>query len=137
VAVHYYNPFQFTHQGAEWVPGSDAWLGTRWSATPAQLQAIQREFSEAAAWSAANNRPLNIGEFGAYSKADMASRALWTEYVARIAESNGMSWHYWEFIAGFGVYNGTTNDWNYPLLYALIPKTSPALTVASSLRLPP
>ncbi len=137
VAVHYYNPFQFTHQGAEWVPGSDAWLGTRWSATPAERQAIQRDFSAAASWGATNNRPLNIGEFGAYSKADMASRALWTEYVARIAETNGMSWHYWEFIAGFGVYNSTMNDWNYPLLYALIPKTSPTLTVASSLRLPP
>jgi hypothetical protein len=35
-----------------------------------------------------------------------------------------MSWHYWEFIAGFGAYNGAANDWNYPLLNALIPKTS-------------
>lgn len=137
VAVHYYNPFQFTHQGAEWVPGSEAWLGTRWTGTLAERQAIQRDFSEAASWGAANNRPLNIGEFGAYSKADMSSRALWTEFVARTAETNGMSWHYWEFIAGFGVYNSMTNNWNYPLLNALIPKTSPALTVASSFRLPP
>jgi endoglucanase len=123
VAVHYYNPFQFTHQGAEWVPGSDVWMGRRWSGTPAEQQTIQRDFSEAASWGAANNRPLNVGEFGAYSKADMTSRALWTEFVARTAEAYGMSWHYWEFIAGFGVYNGTANDWNYPLLYALIPKT--------------
>jgi endoglucanase len=137
VAVHYYNPFQFTHQGADWVPGSDAWLGTRWTATLAERQAVQRDFSEAAGWGVANNRPLNIGEFGAYSKADMSSRARWTEYVARTAEANGMSWHYWDFISGFGVYNGTANDWNYPLLYALIPRTSPALAVANSLRLPP
>jgi hypothetical protein len=59
----------------------------------------------------------------------MQSRALWTEFVARTAEANGMSWHYWEFIAGFGVYNGVANDWNYPLLNALMPKTSPALTM--------
>jgi endoglucanase len=70
---------------------------------------------------------VNVGEFGAYSKADMQSRALWTEFVARTAEANGMSWHYWEFIAGFGVYNSDANDWNYPLLYALIPKTSSPL----------
>ena len=124
VAVHYYNPFQFTHQGADWVLGSDAWLGTKWSGTSAEQQAIQRDFSAAASWGVLHNRPLNIGEFGAYSRADMTSRALWTDFVARTAEANGMSWHYWEFIAGFGVYNGTANDWNYPLLYALIPRTS-------------
>jgi endoglucanase len=28
VTFHYYLPFQFTHQGAEWVEGSDPWLGT-------------------------------------------------------------------------------------------------------------
>jgi len=121
VAVHYYNPFSFTHQGAEWVPGSDVWLGTTWAGTPAERQAILQDFSEAAGWGATHNRPMNIGEFGAYSKADMSSRALWTEFVARTAEANGMSWHYWEFIAGFGVYNSAANNWNYPLLNALIP----------------
>ncbi len=123
VAFHYYNPFQFTHQGAEWVNGSNAWLGTRWTGTAAERQTIQQEFAAAVQWGAANNRPLNLGEFGAYSKADMTSRALWTEFVARTAEANGISWHYWEFISGFGVYNGAANDWNYPLLNALIPKT--------------
>jgi endoglucanase len=131
VAVHYYNPFQFTHQGAEWVAGSNAWLGTKWTSTSAERQAIQRDFFEAASWGAANKRPMNIGEFGAYSKADMPSRALWTEFVARTAEANSMSWHYWEFIAGFGVYNATTNDWNYPLLNALVPKTSQILTMTN------
>jgi endoglucanase len=124
VAVHYYKPLDFTHQGAEWVPGSDAWLGTKWSGTPTQRQVILQDFAAAAAWGADHNRPLNVGEFGAYSKADMPSRALWTEFVARTAEANGMSWHYWEFIAGFGVYNRAANDWNYPLLNALIPARS-------------
>jgi endoglucanase len=123
VAVHYYNPFVFTHQGAEWVPGSDAWLGTTWLGTPADQQAVQNEFATIARWSAAHNRPMNLGEFGAYSKADMDSRARWTAFVARTAEANRMSWHYWEFIAGFGVYNAALNDWNYALLDALIPKT--------------
>jgi len=121
VAFHYYHPFQFTHQGAEWVAGSNAWLGTRWSGTAAERQTIQQEFAAAVQWGAAIQRPLNLGEFGAYSKADMTSRALWTEFVARTAEANSISWHYWEFIAGFGVYNGAANDWNYPLLNALIP----------------
>ncbi len=123
VAVHYYNPFSFTHQGAEWVPGSNAWLGTQWAGTLAEQQAVQREFAQAANWSAAHNRPMNLGEFGAYSKADMDSRARWTAFVARTAEAHNMSWHYWEFISGFGVYNAAARDWNYGLLNALVPRT--------------
>lgn len=136
VAFHYYNPFQFTHQGAEWVSGSDAWFGTTWSGTAAERQAILRDFAVAAGWGVAHNRPLNVGEFGAYSKADMQSRALWTDFVARTAETNGMSFHYWEFISGFGVYNGAANDWNYALLYALIPKTFPALITFAAFQTP-
>ncbi len=121
VTVHYYNPFHFTHQGAEWVSGSDAWLGTRWSGTYQEKQAVIQDFDQAADWAKKHNRPLYLGEFGAYSRADMDSRALWTDFVARQAEERGMSWAYWEFCAGFGVYDQATSDWNYPILKALIP----------------
>ncbi|MBC7188255.1 MAG: glycoside hydrolase family 5 protein [Calditrichaeota bacterium] len=121
VTFHYYNPFQFTHQGAEWVQGSQAWLGTTWTGTPQQKNAIELEFVRAKLWAEQHNRPLFVGEFGAYSKADMNSRALWTGFVARQAEKYGMSWCYWEFCAGFGVYDRNANDWHYPLLRALIP----------------
>jgi endoglucanase len=121
VTVHYYNPFQFTHQGAEWVQGSQAWLGTTWTGTPQQRSAIELDFTRAKLWADQQNRPLFVGEFGAYSKADMTSRALWTGFVARTAERNGVSWCYWEFCAGFGVYDRTSHDWVYPLLRALIP----------------
>jgi endoglucanase len=121
VAVHYYNPFVFTHQGAEWVSGSEAWLGTTWSGTTVEQQAVRDDFNAIGNWGTANNRPMNIGEFGAYSTADLASRARWTAFVARTAEAKGISWHYWEFIAGFGAYDAVANDWNYPLLNALVP----------------
>jgi len=122
VSVHYYNPFAFTHQGADWVAGSNAWLGTTWTGTPAEQQAVVRDISTAANWGTAHDRPLNLGEFGAYSRADMPSRARWTDFVARTAEANDMSWHYWEFISGFGAYDGAANAWNASLLSALIPR---------------
>jgi endoglucanase len=121
VTFHYYNPFSFTHQGADWVDGSDAWLGTTWTGSAADQQAVRADFDSAAAWGAAHGRPIFLGEFGAYSKADMASRARWTAFVAREAEARSFSWAYWEFCSGFGVYNPEANLWRYALLLALLP----------------
>ncbi len=121
VTFHYYNPFQFTHQGAEWVSGSNAWLGTTWTGTTSQRQAIIQEFDRAETWSKTNNRPLYLGEFGAYNKADLNSRNLWTSFVAREAERRNISWAYWEFCAGFGIYDPDAKKWNEMLLKALIP----------------
>ncbi len=118
---HYYNPFQFTHQGAEWVNGSGAWLGTAWDATDAQKAEITAQFDSVAFWAKTHNVPVYMGEFGAYSKADMASRARWTSFVSREAEAHGFAWAYWEFCSGFGVYDPASNVWRIALLKALIP----------------
>lgn len=86
-----------------------------------EAQAIEQRLDEVKAWSVANNRPIFIGEFGAYEKADMASRIRWTKKVRESAEARGFSWAYWEFASGFGVYNPNTNQWRDNLLKALIP----------------
>jgi endoglucanase len=121
VTFHYYHPFQFTHQAAEWVQGSASWLGTEWTASSVEKQLVEFDFDTVAEWAVDNRRPIFLGEFGAYSKADMESRARWTAFVAREAEQQGFSWGYWEFCSGFGVYNLENNQWNEPLLRALIP----------------
>ena len=121
VTFHYYSPFHFTHQGAEWAEGADKWLGETWTATPEQLAALRKDLTKAADWGKAHNRPLFLGEFGAYNKAPMPSRVTWTNAVAREAEALGISWSYWEFGSGFGAYDIQTNQWRQPLLNALIP----------------
>jgi len=121
VTVHYYNPFHFTHQGAEWVSGSDAWLGTKWNGSPAEAAAINQDFDQVAQWARQYNRPIYVGEFGAYSKADLVSRTLWTNAVARAAEARHFSWAYWEFCSGFGAYDPVKEQWIPQLLKALIP----------------
>ncbi len=118
---HYYNPFHFTHQSADWVEGSKAWAGTTWAGTPPQREALRRDFEKAAAWAKKHDRPLYLGEFGAYSAADMESRAAWTAAVAREAERLGISWSYWEFASGFGAFDKDAGTWRGPLLGALIP----------------
>ena len=121
VTVHYYEPFRFTHQGAEWVEGSISWLGTRWQGEPDEEAAIRRDFGVAAAWAKQQQRPLYLGEFGAYSQADMDSRVRYTGFVAREAEARGWGWAYWEFCSGFGTYDPQRGEWRRPLLEALIP----------------
>lgn len=120
VTFHYYNPFKFTHQGAEWVEGSNAWLGTTWTVKAVQKQAVRGELGQVQEWATQANRPIFMGEFGAYSKADLPSRGLWTDYVAREAEEHDFSWAYWEFCAGFGVYDRDNEVWNQTLLEALL-----------------
>ncbi|MCX6149984.1 MAG: glycoside hydrolase family 5 protein [Ignavibacteriales bacterium] len=122
ITFHYYNPFHFTHQGAEWVSGSNDWLGTKWLASALELENLSRDLDRALSWSTTNNRPLYLGEFGAYNKADLISRAYWTYYVSRLSEQRGFSWAYWEFCSGFGIYDQQTKFWNAQLLNALIPK---------------
>jgi endoglucanase len=122
VTFHYYLPFQFTHQGAEWV-GEEAqrWLGTSWDATDAEKAEISAHFASVAEWAERHNVRILLGEFGAYSRAPQDSRVRWTEYVAREAERHGFAWAYWELASGFGVYDPAAGGWGEDLLKALIP----------------
>jgi endoglucanase len=124
LTFHYYNPFQFTHQGAEWVNGSNAWLGTSWNGTQSEKNSIINEFNYIVLWAASRNIPVNLGEFGAYSKADIDSRVRWTSFMAELCKNYDISFHYWEFCAGFGIYDQSTGKFIESLYRALIPLNS-------------
>jgi endoglucanase len=151
-SFHYYGPFPFTHQGAEWV-GDTYSTGVQWPGppevkltpdprsrqvswlnkwyddynnqpekyNPCGPDAIARDLDRAARWGEELDCHLWMGEFGAYSKADMQSRVNWTTFMRREAERRGFSWAYWEFGAGFGVYDRGARRWNKGLLKALVP----------------
>lgn len=125
LTIHYYNPFQFTHQGAEWSEGSDAWLGTKWTNSTTERNIVANEFAPLKAIEEQHNIPIHIGEFGSYNKADMDSREIWTTFMARYIESLGWSWAYWEFSAGFGIYNKDQNTYNERLVNALLHNPMP------------
>ncbi|MBN1640268.1 MAG: glycoside hydrolase family 5 protein [Anaerolineae bacterium] len=151
-SFHYYEPFPFTHQGAEWAsdplslgvqwPGPPdvmltpepaslevAWL-KQWyqqynelpsRSNPAGPRAIERDLDWVARWGEQLDCVLWMGEFGAYGKADLQSRVNWTTTVRQEAEERGYAWAYWEFGAGFGVYDRDASRWREELLAALIP----------------
>lgn len=121
VTVHFYSPFTFTHQGAEWVGShTDAWLGTPWYDLEYEREALAQELEVVAKFSVEKNIPIHMGEFGAYGKADMESRVRWTNFLSRYFESLGYSWAYWEWSAGFGIYDPATDTFRESLVNALL-----------------
>ena len=124
VTVHFYHPMQFTHQGAPWSKENANLKGITWTGTKSEQEEIDKRLKVAADWSKAHDRPIFLGEFGSYDKADMESRARYTAYVARTAEKLGFSWAYWQFDSDFIVYDIDREKWVLPILNALTDKVS-------------
>lgn len=124
VTVHFYHPMSFTHQGAPWSKENKDLSGITWNGTQEEKELIETRLKVAADWSKANDRPILLGEFGSYDKADMLSRARYTAFVARTAERLGFSWAYWQFDSDFIVYDIDKDAWVQHIKKALLPPKS-------------
>ena len=118
VTVHNYAPFTFTHQGAEWVTPVLPVGVTCCNAS--QVAEMTAPLDVAKTWSSTAHYPVYVGEFGAYSKADEASRIDFNRTMRDAIESRGMTWGYWEFASGFGVYDPETLTFRAALLASLL-----------------
>jgi len=121
VTVHFYHPMEFTHQGAPWSKENKDLSGIKWTGTQVEKDLIVNKLKIAADWSKENDRPIFLGEFGSYDKADMDSRARYTAFVARTAENFDFSWAYWQFDSDFILYDINKEQWVMPIKNALIP----------------
>lgn len=128
---HFYDPHEFTHQGASW--GTPWWSyehGIPYPASESSMQALIQQvpdpadrfhlenywldhwdahrirllIDEAAAWGKTNNVPLICNEFGAYrAVTDPASRLAWLRDVRTALEADQIGWAMWDYHNGFGV----------------------------------
>ncbi len=128
---HFYNPTEFTHQGASWGPAW--WIYTHrisYPATESSMQELLKQvpdaanryqlesywldhwdahrirllIDEAAAWGRENHVPLICNEFGAYREySDPTSRANYIHDVRTALEDDGIGWAMWDYRGGFGV----------------------------------
>ena len=119
---HYYRPYEFTHQGAEWSEGSGKWLGREWFGNAGEMDAVRKDFEEAARWSRETGIPVFLGEFGSIVKADRESRVRWIKAVREQAEYHGFGWAVWDFCAHFAVFDGNDAKSDPEIMSALIPQ---------------
>jgi endoglucanase len=128
---HFYEPHEFTHQGAGW--GGTWWIYTHDIPYPATEDSMQQSLAEvpdaanryalehywldhwdahrirlqidaAAAWGSAHHVPLISNEFGAYREhTDPTSRMNWIRDVRTALEADGIGWTMWDYRGGFGV----------------------------------
>ncbi len=117
--VHQYEPFNFTHQGAEWISNPPPPTGISCCDTT-QKKKITDTLNVAQTWSNSTNYPVYVGEFGAYSRASESARVNFNRFMRDEAELRNMSWSYWEFAAGFGVYDPVTKTFRQTLLDSLL-----------------
>jgi endoglucanase len=121
VTFHSYEPFRFTHQGAPWVEGMKDVRGIPF--THADEAAIRAQYDRVAAWSRQEDRPVLMGEFGAYDRGGtpIADRARYTATVRREAEAHGFPWAYWQFDSDFVVWDMAKDAWVEEIRTALVP----------------
>jgi endoglucanase len=76
---------------------------------PSSPLAFTGKLKYAHAWSDFYGRPVHLGEFGAYIKADEPSRAHFYAAMRRVAEQENIGWCIWDWSANFRYWDKKTN----------------------------
>lgn len=76
---------------------------------PCSSNSFDGAFQFARAWSDYYGRPVHVGEFGAYSRGDAASRARFYREMRESMDRNGLGWASWDWKSGFFYWDRNAN----------------------------
>lgn len=124
-SLHYYEPYDFTHQGVKWVDHPPP-LGRIWG-SDADRENLRRDFAQFADFGREHQTPIFLGEFGVNADVAPAQRALYLGAVRRAAEGAHMPHCVWAFAAGFDIWDFDRLTWAPGIQQALIgePRSAP------------
>ena len=76
---------------------------------PSGPVAFENKLKYCRAWSDYYSRPVHLGEFGAYTKADDQSRANFYAAFRQTLDEQKIGWCIWDWSAGFRYWDKTNN----------------------------
>ncbi len=110
VTFHMYEPFCFTHLNC------DTWTGSGSDKT-----LVTEALDAAVAFGKRHNRPIYIGEWGAQTDRDYASRARYYRFVQAELNKRNLDWAFWDFASdSFGIFNPATDRFYPELINAVM-----------------
>jgi endoglucanase len=77
---------------------------------PSSAIAFESKLQFAHEWSEFYGRPVHVGEFGCYTKADADSRARFYAAFRSAAEKENLGWAIWDWNAGFRYWDSKKNE---------------------------
>lgn len=107
--VHYYDPFEFTHQGATWVTPSPK-MGRKFG-TAADNARLAADVGKLKAFVQRTGKTPFVGEFGAIDKIGRKQRVLYMDTVRRAWAQAGAGTCAWAYTNTFPLYDSGSRKW--------------------------